>query len=297
MKIVKLTFPYPDFPILRQTPGVSGRWKDYIFIINKDLAECDYWVVLYSLPTIEAATCSPQNTIFFTGEPSSIQSYNQNFLEQFAHVVTCQREINHPQVTYLHQGHPWFVGKTYDELLNLKTINKTKLISIITSDKQFTDGHKRRFEFAMSLKDYFGERLDLFGRGINNFEDKWDVLSPYKYSIAIENYVCDDWLTEKLYDCYLSHTFPFYYGCSNIERYFEKESFLTIDINDLNKSKRIIENAINDDLHYEKHLKYVIEAKLRYLGYYNFFPLAVNLIESTMESPDIKKQKIELQPE
>ena len=57
----------------------------------------------------------------------------------------------------MHTGTPWFVNKSYDELvvLNEKLAEKTKKISIITSNKLVTDGHKKRFEFAMKLKEYF----------------------------------------------------------------------------------------------------------------------------------------------
>ena len=68
----------------------------------------------------------------------------------------------------------------------------------------------------MALKKHFGDQIDLFGRGLNDFEDKWDVLANYKYTVAIENDFCDDWVTEKYFDCILSNTLPFYYGCPNL---------------------------------------------------------------------------------
>ena len=62
----------------------------------------------------------------------------------------------------------------------------------------------------------------IFGKGINGFEDKWDTLRDYKYHIVIENSSFDDYWTEKLADNYLAECFPFYHGCKNINKYFDK---------------------------------------------------------------------------
>ena len=195
---VKLTFPYLDWPLLRQTPNLTGIWKNYMFFINENIKECDYWVVFDHLLEKDTTLCKPNNTILITGEPHPIKKYNKNFLAQFATVVTCQKEIEHKNVLHFLQGHPWFINKSYDDLHNATLVEKTKLISIIISNKRFTDGHEKRYKFALRLKTYFGEKLDLYGRGIRDFHDKWDVLAPYRYTVAIENFLWDDWATEKL---------------------------------------------------------------------------------------------------
>jgi len=32
-------------PLLLQTPGGCGQWKDATFILNEEVAECDAWIV------------------------------------------------------------------------------------------------------------------------------------------------------------------------------------------------------------------------------------------------------------
>jgi hypothetical protein len=190
----------------------------------------------------------------------------------------------------LHTGTPWFVNKSYDELvvLNEKSVEKRKKISIITSNKLMTDGHKKRFEFAMKLKKYFNDEIDLFGRGINDFVDKWDVLAPYEYNICIENCSQKDYFTEKINDCFLANTYPIYYGCNNLEKYYDANSFKEIDINNFDLSLKIIEEILNDKSHYKNHLNSIIESKNRYLNNYNIFPLITNFIDvlgkSTLQS-------------
>lgn len=273
---VKLTFPY-EWPLMRQTPAWSGEWENYEFILNEDIIECDFWVVFsdYKLKK-ETCFCPRENVIFLPTEPFSIAKFSKSFLKQFALIITCQREIVHPNVSYHLEGHPWFVNKSYDELMEIQSVKKTKSISLVVSNKVMTDGHKRRLEFSYKLKDYFKDEIDLFGRGINDFDDKWEVLAPYKYSIPIENSYYDDYLSEKFFDCHLAFTYPFYYGCPNAGKYFSEKSFTHIDINNFDESVKIIEATLNNVQHYDQHLPYINTERLKVLNKYNLFPLLVS---------------------
>jgi len=291
---VKVTTQHPNWPLIRQTPRSLGIIDECHFIINQDIEECDYWFVLDGLLKSESTKCPRQNIILVTWEPPTIKSYNKNFINQFDLVITCQKEIKHKNIVYSHQAHPWFVGKTYDELKLPQKSHKDKIISIITSDKIFTEGHQKRYEFALKLKNHFGESIDLYGRGIRDFEDKWEVLAPYRYSIAIENLAYENWLTEKLPDCFLAETYPFYYGCPNVGNYFSKDSFTKIDIEDFDNSIQIIEKIISDENHYDKYYKNIIESKLKYLDQESLFPLLRSFIdkENISNKKKLTKPKI-----
>ena len=297
---IKLSIPTPGWPLsdqknpyLRQTPHNSGVWGNYRFFVNMPIEQCDYWVVFGDLEDKTESCCCPKNnTIFITGEPPSLTHYDQDFLDQFSHVISSHTDIKHENLYNYIQGHPWFVNKSYDELISHDTILKTKEISIITSNKVFSEGHKKRYEFALTLKDHFGDKLDLFGSGIVPFQDKWDVLAPYKYSIGIENCKCDDWITEKLFDCYLTHTFPLYFGCSNISKYYHEQSFAEIDIYDIEGSIKNIEHILNQPDHYREHLPYVLQSKERTLNKFNLFPNIINYIEGKNISPLQAKEHI-----
>jgi len=277
---VKVTFPYSS-PYLRgQTPNCSCIWDNIEFFINTEISSCDYWIVLYGLGKKESTICPPENTIFVTGEPVSVRKYEKLFLEQFATVVTAQNLISHPQVYYDHQILPWYVHKTYDELCSMTSFDKKQSISLVTSNKRFSKGHEHRYKFSLALKEYFGNRLDMYGRGIRDFDDKWDVLAPYKYSIAIENFSSKYYVTEKLTECFLSYTFPFYYGCTNIDEYYPKESYEWIDITDIDGSISLIERVLQTPHHYSTHLDSLCEARSRYLEYYQMFPMLSKVVKS-----------------
>lgn len=296
-KIIKISHPYTDATTHRQTPRSKAKWKNYTFKINDDADTCDYWVILNTLPEIQSVKCIKRHTLLWTGEPYSVHKYNPHFVKQFDGVITSQKEIDHPYLILSQQGNPWFVNKDYDELKSMSGINKTKKLSVITSNKQFTEGHKKRYEFCMKLKEFFGEEIDIFGRGINDFEDKWDTLAPYEYSVAIENSVHEDYFTEKLSDCYLAYTFPIYYGCPNIDKYFDKNAYLEIDINDVDKSIRAINQILSEENGYNKRLESIKKARDHCLDKYNFFQILVDYFETNKFMNETKIVHITLKPE
>ncbi|WP_329805044.1 glycosyltransferase family 10 domain-containing protein [Flavobacterium facile] len=292
MIIVKLTYNY-NWPLFRQTENNSQVWGNYKFIIDENLKECDFWIVYtdYNLKA-EKIKCNPENIIFIPAECfNTSPKFNQNFLNQFGLIITVQRELKHRNIIYTHNANPWFVGKSYDELQNNLVSDKTKLISVVSSNKAFTDGHRKRLEFVQKLKNHFGDQLDIFGRGINDFDDKWDVLADYKYTIAIENDFCEDWVTEKYFDCIYANTLPFYYGCPNLEEIVNKDSFIRIDINNLEQSIKIIEYAIISN-EFENRKNLVQSQKIKSLNEDQFFPWIVSILES--KNTNLKKRVVQL---
>jgi hypothetical protein len=292
MRVVKLTFNY-DFPIFRQTPNFSHTWGNYKFVIDEKLKECDFWIIYtdYKL-VIETVKCNPNNVIFMPGECfNTSPKFNQNFLDQFGTIITVQRELKHNNIIFTHNANPWFINKSFDELNSETEPVKTKLISVISSDKAFTEGHIKRLDFVKKLKTHFGDKLDLFGRGLNDFDDKWDVLADYKYSIAIENDYCQDWVTEKYFDCLYSNTLSFYYGCPNLEKYVNGKTFIRIDINNFEKAIEIIENAINKE-EYEKRATIMTKEKIKSLHRDQFFPFIVAILDNMNSA--LKKEKFKL---
>ena len=269
------------------TPNSKGLLGGLQFTFNEDTLDHDYIVVFERLHKEIVASIPLDRIIFVAGEASSIKQYNNEFLNQFGHVITCQERVKHISKHLKSPGHSWFSKKTYDELLNTTTIEKTKLLSIVVSNKISTKGHRDRLEFCLRLKDHFGEQIDIFGRGFNEFHDKWDVIAPYKYSVAIENTVEDHWVTEKIGDCYTAHTFPFYIGAPNIDDYYNPKSYELLDIDDVEKSVGIITNIINDPNHYANHLGFLEESKIDYINKHNIIPMVCDFINLKTNNPQI----------
>ena len=109
----------------------------------------------------------------------------------------------------------------------IKIYKKTNFnkASCITSSKSFLPGQVDRLNFVNSIKD----RVDLYGRGIREIPSKLDALHNYAFSVAIENNVSKDdyYFTEKLLELFVTGTVPIYYGCPNIDEFFDMDGILT----------------------------------------------------------------------
>lgn len=234
-------------------------------------------------------------------EPRSVLVYPQKYLRQFGMVCTCQEQTRHPNLHFGPAILPWFVGfseredGTCDYTLDYDTLHrpsnpqeKTKLLSVITSNKAFTRGHLDRIKFVEKLKAHYGDQIDIFGRGFRDFADKWDVLRPYQYHIAIENSSQRYYWTEKISDCYLAETFPFYYGCTNLADYFPQQSFIPIDIRQPEQAISIIDTAIAAH-RYQQSINLLEQCKLKVLDEYNMFEYAARLCD-TLDASSPKQQ-------
>lgn len=293
---------------LRQTPGGKGTFLDgkYQFFVNEEIEDPDFLIVRGKAIRKETTFhVSPKNTILMTSEPYTVLSYARKYCMQFGLVCSCQENLKLPNVIYTPAMLPWFVGiefsgegniihRDYDTFRKDDPIQKTKLISVVTSNKAFTKGHLERLSFVEKLQNYYGDRIDVFGRGFHSFGDKWDVLAPYKYHVAIENSSSKYYWTEKLSDCYLTETYPFYYGCTNINDYFpDKTGVTTIDVHNFEQSVRLIDEAIQAQM-YEKNLSTLKQCKDLVLNDYNMFNYAVSLCEKL--DPMARKETIKFKP-
>ena len=275
--------------------------------MNEDIEECDFWVVYEGLLHQEKARCPQENTIFITGEPPSFRKYDSAFLRQFATIITCHRNLEHKGVIYTQQALNWAVGRSvvrnaakypftldYDALKSMTRFEKDRPLSVISSDKAFSEGHRKRIAFVRGLRRHFGAKIDVFGRGLNEVQDKWDAIARYKYHIVLENSSYADYWTEKLSDAYLAGAYPLYYGCPNILDYFPKVSLTSIDINQPQAALSTIEETIQKN-QYEKSINEIMLARNLVLDEYNLFAFLAKYCESLKIWN--RKERISLQPE
>jgi hypothetical protein len=292
---IALLTPWPDWPLARQTPQGGLRWDNCRFHINPHGGAFDYVAAYDGVPYDVTLDCPADGTLLITGEPPSIKAYDARFAAQFHTVLTCHTDLAHPRKLFSYQAHPWYVGvdrsagapppKTIDDFLAEPAAPKTRLISVIASDKAVTAGHRHRKALVAKLQTHFGDQLDVFGRGIRDIADKTDAILPYKYHVALENSEFYDYWTEKLSDAYLCSTLPVYWGCPNLDRYFPEQSFLRISIYDPDAAVAIIDRAIAAAA-FENAAAALEESRRRVLTEYNMFALLSRLCnEGTSLAP------------
>lgn len=136
---------------------------------------------------------------------------------------------------------------TLDEK-NYKIHDKTKLVSMIYSDKKQLPGHKLRFVVAEKLipRIKFNEKIDFYGSGTGVYlKDKSEACNPYMFQIAIENSKVENYYADKILDCFVTGCIPIYWGCPNIGDFFDQRGILQFDtakelkdiLNSLSKEK------------------------------------------------------------
>jgi hypothetical protein len=108
---------------------------------------------------------------------------------------------------------------------DLNIYPKTKLLSMIASNKAWTHGHQLR----VATKDKMIGKADIFGNGFNEIAKKEDGLKDYMFSIAIENSSYPTYFTEKILDCFATGTIPIYWGSPDIGDHFNANGIIMLD--------------------------------------------------------------------
>lgn len=305
---VKVTTGNPELShlLLRQTPGYTGRWGSCQFFVNQAVESCDWWFVCHdsALKGVERANCDPDHVVYISMEP--IDSHPSAFYAQFSGLVLCDRKVKHPRIDYrnattwwaginvdFNGGHSFSpsINEDYDSLKILEPPDK-KLdrISIITSNKTCLPGHKQRLAFIERLmrSDLAGV-IDFYGGGHNPIKDKMRAILPYKYHIALENSVLENYWSEKIGDAYLGYALPLYHGCTNINQYFPSQSLVKLDLDSESVIADIAE-CLSGDL-YSQRLEAIKAARNLVMNDHNIFALMSSIAKvkaSRIEPCEIK---------
>lgn len=129
-------------------------------------------------------------------------------------------------------------------------LDKKNQISFLMSSKINGEAYRMRFKIKKRL-----EKVTSLGP----FELKWhrsppiypnkdDFFRHAKFNIACENQIMNNMYTEKLLDCFKTFTVPIYYGCANIEKYFNPKGI--IRFNSIEEFDRIVE-SLHPDMYEE----------------------------------------------
>ena len=274
------------------------------FTFDADATDYDWLVVYEQFPrggrfgSSEQLQCASENTLLLTTEPPTIKRYSHVFTKQFGHVLT-----SHPESTLAHRNRiysqpalKWFYGTNQESGLSIAQLkreqpSKTEQISTVCSNKQQGHTlHRRRYEFVQHLRGVVPE-LDVFGRGVRPVNDKAEALRPYRYHLAIENYLGQHHWTEKLSDSFLGHCLPLYCGCPNTSDYFPEEAVVPIDIENREAATETIRQAIQDDW-YSQRLPAIQEARRRVVEDYGLFSVLSRIISERHQTGSAKRSRL-----
>ena len=284
---VKLLSKYQRIEKALRHPEFTHKNIDWV--LDKDATDYDWFVVYDDLPPIggerlslrvEDLQCPQNRTILLTYEPSSVKFYGRDYVNQFGTVLTSHEPeiLKHPNRHFVPPVGIWYYGTIDHVKAHPTPSKKTADLSMFMSFKaQKHTMHHLRASFMQALADRLGDQVDLFGRDLKFVEHKAEGTDNYRYQIAVENHVAPHHWTEKLTDAYLGYCLPFYFGCPNVSDYFPAESFIALDIKDVEGSVDIIQQAIANN-EYEKRLDAIIEARRRVVEDHNIHTMLATYI-------------------
>jgi hypothetical protein len=150
---------------------------------------------------------------------SSVIENHKKISESYDFLITHDKRIYalEPNFYYLPPHGYW--------IENPKICEKTKLCSMISSNKRMIEGHNFRLDWVNKLQD----KVDLFGSGIRPFKKKEEVLCDYMFSVTIENSQYETYWTEKILDCFAVGTIPIYHGAPDLGDYFNMDGVIILD--------------------------------------------------------------------
>jgi hypothetical protein len=264
--------PYNESKLLRRFPGGISRHE--IVEFTTDVSRPADVVIVVNYVPYDLEVIARKGFIWqWDDEPLIRAKIPRRYSKVFSHrdKRDDKRIITAPPLL------DWWIGKSFDELESLDIPRKDREISVIASVKDWKPGHQLRSQFV-ELAEHSLRGIDVFGQGRKlELEDKWDGLARYKYSIAIENTSKPDYWTEKISDCFLSYTVPFYYGATNISEYFPPDSYVWIPIDRPDDALAVIKDTLAHD-NWEARLASVAEARRRILFSYSLYSQVTRLV-------------------
>ena len=280
----------------RQTPGHDGVFGKTAFTAEAS-GDSGEWLVVCDEPSVGLRSRIPrERRILFLGEPPSIKVYAASYLNQFGIVVG---PVDLPGYKGFHvRQHaslPWHYGRSrvfsWRELAAHN--EKSRLLSVFCSDKTLNMHQMLRIRFVDKLKAHFGSSIEHYGNGFRPIGEKADGLSPFRYTIVLENNRDAGFWTEKLADAYLGGCFPVYAGGKIPSEDFDPRSRLEIDLfksdNALRAIENLIETADSDD-----RSNSLREQRRRVMLEHNLFAVASRLIEARRDSTGLLPRAVDI---
>jgi hypothetical protein len=163
--------------------------------------------------------------IFWLLEPKAINPYGYSKIieieSKFDYILTYDSELLKRSEKYI----KYVVGQS--RVYEPKIYDKTKMVSMIASNKQITEGHRFRHEISKRLSKKYN--IDMWGSGYKSFDSKLLPLSDYYFTVSVMNSKIDNFFTEVIVDNFMLGTIPIFWGCPNINEYFDERGIITFD--------------------------------------------------------------------
>ncbi|MFC1646683.1 glycosyltransferase family 10 domain-containing protein [Patescibacteria group bacterium] len=191
---------------------------------------------------------------------SVLMTFESPLVNPFSHMKTLQRLFSRvytwdSNITSGNKINKFLIPQM-ENGINTEIIpfSKRKFLTFINSNKKVPfifkmlsgrpDLYKERIKSIKYFQINHKDKFDFYGKGwkkSNNLftdqtgmplcykgepEDKFTILSQYKYCLCFENTIAPGYVTEKIFDCMKAGAVPIYWGAPNIEKFIPKSCFI-----------------------------------------------------------------------
>ena len=213
--------------------------------------------VVYHIPTLDKAFRIPkrpgQLSVAWSMENDTNypQLSDPDYIGQFDITMTYRRDAS--------VWCPYFGPELMPDLLKPPKPKVAAAPIVLFASNPFD--HTRRAQFVLELMARIN--VDSYGRVLRNrtlAEDngrqtKLDVISQYRFTLALENSICQDYVTEKLYDPLLVGSVPIYLGAPNVDEFAPGDRCF-INAADYQNAEHLadhIDHLVKDDASYQRY--------------------------------------------
>jgi hypothetical protein len=263
--------------------------------------ENDYnYLIVFNRYNPSQIKCPKQNVFGFIMEPSWSNNWDKNIGQYcskvFFHDIWLldqntpfiENFIEHPSFMFYHMKEE--INTFLHPIPFIRDVLKVKGMSYIVSKSEITNDETTLYSARRKLADKILASdlpIDIYGNG---WTDKYDKrikgpindkaigLIPYKYSIAIENCVEKNYLTEKFIDCILCDCCPIHAGTPNTDEIYNKDCFIPLNLHSENVIEQL-DNILKDDYNYYKRVDILQKMKLYYYQKYNIYNKIQELVK------------------
>ncbi len=270
------------------TPSLNNRLIKQ-FVPDDDLNKYSFvnsnpdFTIIFGRTDWDKIETSKEKTFYISQEPLWSPNQPKDYIHNYCSKIFISDKRDYPnRDEYIETLIPMFYGgsgesdnrEEWDWSLKIKDkqYSKNKKISIIvrkdgsehyyhlSNPKTSKINYFNRTDLALKLSE--NENIDVFGiHWISNDKnikgDIWNKhvgLDDYFFSVACENSIQKNYISEKFWDAILTETIPIYLGCSNITDYIPSNCFINLN-----------------DMSIEEMIKTIDDVIYNHSDYYNFY--------------------------
>jgi hypothetical protein len=217
-----------------------------------------------------------ERTFYISQEPLWSPNQPKDGIHDYCSKILISDKLEYPdREEYIETLLPMFYAgrgendnrEEWDWSLKLKDKNysKSKPISIIVRKDTYSHynhlqnpntnkiNYEERTNLGINLST--DERIDIYGtywvnNGTNIKGEVWNKhvgLDEYKFSIACENTIQKNYISEKFWDVVLTDTVPIYLGCSNISELIPDGCYISLNNMTMEEMVDKIKSIVNDE--------------------------------------------------